>query len=90
MAYKQHDQDIREAMATDTLVQEIFEALQTGDMKYKPVPLGEYEVHNGLILVNGLVYIPEIPGLYLRILKNCHDHPVAGYPGQAAMYELVS
>jgi len=47
-------------------------------------------VHNGLILVNGLVYVPEIRDLYLRILKSCHDHPAAGHPGQAATYELVS
>jgi len=89
-ASKQHDQDIREALATDTLAQEILEALQNGDKKHNTIPLGECEVHNGLILVNGLVYVPETPDLYLRILKNCHDHPAAGHPGQAATYELVS
>jgi len=77
-------------LTTDTLAQEILEALQNDDKKYKTVPLGECEVHNSLILVNGLVYVPEIPDLYLRILKNCHDHPAAGHPGQAATYELVS
>jgi len=89
-ASKQHDQDIRDALATDTLAQEIFKALQNGDKKYKTIPLEECEVHNGLILVNELMYVPEIPDLYLRILKNCHDHPAAGHSGQAATYELVS
>ena len=89
-ASKQHDQDICEALATDTLVQETLEALQNGDKKYKTIPLGKCEVHNGLILVNGLVYVLEIPDLCLRILKICHDHPAAGYPGQAATHELVS
>jgi len=88
-AFKQHDQDIREAMATDTLAQEILEAVQNGNKKDKPVSLGECEVHTGLILVNRLVYVPEIPDLYLRILKNCYNHPAAGHPGQASMYELV-
>jgi len=77
-------------LATDTLAQEILEALQNGDKKHKTVPLGECEVHNGLILVNGQVYVPEIPDLYLQILKTCHDHLAAGHPGQAATYELVS
>jgi len=80
-ASKQHNQDIRDALTTDTLAREILEALQNGDKKHKTVPLGECEVNNGLIWVNGLVYIPEIPDLYLRILKNCHDHPAAGHPG---------
>jgi len=74
-------------LATDTLAQEILEGLQNGDKKHKTVSFEECEVHDGLILVNGLVYVPEIPDLYLRILKNCHDHPVAGHQaGQAAMY----
>jgi len=77
-------------MATDTLAQEILEVLQNSDKKYKTVPLGECGIHNGLILVNGLVYVPEIPDLYLRILKNYYDHTAAGHPGQAATYELVS
>jgi len=89
-ASKQHDQDIHKAMASDTLVEEILEALWNGDKNHKTIPLSECDVHNGLILVNGLVYVPEIPYLYLRVLKSCHNHPAAGHPGQAATYELVS
>jgi len=88
-AWKQHHQDIREALATYTLAQEILEALQNGNKKHKTVSLAECEVHNGLIWVNWLMYVPEIPDLYLRILKNYHDHPAAGHPGQAAIYKLV-
>jgi len=54
------------------------------------VPPGECQVENELLLVNNLVYVPDYPELYLRILKTCHDHPTAGYPDHAAMYELVS
>ena len=89
-ASTQHDQDIREALDKDPLVQEIFKALQAGDKRHKIVPLGEYQVENGLLLVNNLVYVPDSPELYLRILKTCHDHLAAGHPGRAAMYELVS
>jgi len=86
----QHDQHIQEALAKDPLAQEIFKALQAGDKHHKTVPLGECKIDNELLLVNNLVYIPDSPELYLRILKTYHDHTAAGHPGHAAMYELVS
>jgi len=54
------------------------------------MPLGECQIENGLLLVNNLIYIPDFPELYLRILKTCYNHPTAGHPGCAAIYELVS
>ena len=77
----QHDQDIREALTKDPLVQEIMKALQAGTKHYRTVPLGECQIEKGLLLVNSLVYVPDSPELYLRILKTCHDHPAAGHPG---------
>ena len=47
-------------------------------------------ISDGLLLVNKLVYVPNKPKLYLRILKSCHNHPAAGHPGRAATYELAS
>ena len=89
-ASTQHDQDICEALVKDSLAQKIFQALQGGDKCHKTVPLREYQIENGLLLVNNLVYIPDSPELYLRVLKTCHDHPAAGHPGHAATYQLVS
>ena len=86
----QHDQDIREALAKDPLAQEILKALQAGDKHHKTMLLGECKIDNELLLVNNLVYVPDSPELYLRILKTCHDHPATGHPGRAATYELVS
>jgi len=74
----------------DKLGQEILQALRDGIKLHKTIPLGECQYENGLLLVNKLVYVPDSPDLYLRILKNCHDHPAAGHPGCAATYELVS
>jgi len=86
-----HDQDIIEALKTDKLAQEILSALSSGARRHPIVPLGECKVvENGLLLVNDLVYVPDNPDLFLRILNSCHDHPAAGHPGQAATYELVS
>jgi len=85
-----HDEDILDALPKDPLAQEVFEALRNRSKKHKTIPLGECQVSEGLLLVNNLVYLPDLPDLFLRILKTCHDHPAAGYPGQAATYELVS
>ena len=86
----QYDQDIREALAKNLLVQEIFKALQASDKHHKTVPLGEYKIENELLLVNNLVYVPDSFELYFRILKTYYDHPPARHPGREATYEHVS
>jgi len=85
-----HDGDIIDALEYDKLSQEILQALRDGIKLYKTIPLGECQYENGLLLVNKLVYVPDSPDRYLRILKNYHDHPIAGHPGCAVTYELVS
>ena len=44
----------------------------------------------GLLLHNGLVYVPAIDALKLEILKDCHDARTAGHLGQEKTLELVS
>jgi len=85
-----HDDDIMDAIKHDKLSQEILQALRDGVNLHKTIPLGECQYENELLLVNKLGYVPDSPDFYLRILKNCHDHPAAGYPGYALTYELVS
>ena len=85
-----HDQDIHEALTTDTLAQEVFQCLKDGTKRHPVVPLGECTISNNLLLINRLVYIPNKPELHLRILTSCYDHPAAGHPGCTATYELVS
>ena len=72
------------------LAQEIFKALQANNKRHKTVPLGQCRIENGLLIVNNLVYVPDSPELYLRILKTCCDYPATGHPSRAATYELVS
>jgi hypothetical protein len=35
------------------------------------------------------VYIPNVPDLKWKILKEAHDHPTAGHPGAATMLQNV-
>ena len=44
----------------------------------------------GLLLRNGLIYIPAVDTLKLEILKDCHDAKTAGHLGQEKTLELVS
>lgn len=45
---------------------------------------------DGLLLREGLVYIPNNDGIKLQVLQNCHDSKVAGHFGQEKTIELVS
>ena len=84
-----HDQDIWEALTTDTLAQEVFQFLKDGTKRHPVVSLGECTISDNLLLINKLVYIPNKPELHLRILKSCYNHSAAGHPSCAATYELV-
>ena len=44
----------------------------------------------GLLLHNGLIYIPTVNTLKLEILKDCHDAKTASHLGQEKTLELVS
>ena len=54
------------------------------------MPLGECQQKDNLIYVNSLLYVPDDPALQLKVLKTCYNHPAAGHPGRAAIYELVT
>ena len=87
----ENEGDIIATLKKDELAQDLVKALETGQKRHKVVPLGECKIkEGGLILVNGLIYIPDDPTLQLKILRSCHEHPAAGHSGRAATYELVS
>ena len=44
--------------------------------------------HDGLLLRNGLVYIPE--SLRIDVIQKHHDKPLAGHPGVARTCELIT
>jgi hypothetical protein len=82
--------DIRNALLHDDLGKEIIHALRSKVNHHPQVALSECEYQDGLLLVNGLLYVPTDEELHANILRHYHDHPAAGHPGRAATYELVS
>ena len=50
----------------------------------------ELEFKDGLIFVNGLLFVPDANDLRLQILQDRHDAPTAGHFGTAKTFELVS
>jgi len=49
-----------------------------------------YEYKNDFILFKGLIYIPDIIDIKLKLLHDYHDSLIAGHYGQAKTYELIS
>jgi hypothetical protein len=49
-----------------------------------------YSVHDGLLLHEGLVCVPDDPDLKRTILEDCHDAPAAGHFGITKTFDLVS
>ena len=44
---------------------------------------------NGLIRLNGHIFVPDVNDLQLRVLKAKHDHPTAGHFGQHKTLKLI-
>ena len=84
------DDPISVALKNDPLGQSILKALNNHDQRHPKVALSECEVRNGLLLVNGLLYVPDNEKLQAQILSSRHDHPAAGHPGRSATYELIT
>jgi hypothetical protein len=47
-------------------------------------------IHDGLVLQNALVYVPDKNSVKLQILRSCHDSPSAGRLGEAKILELIT
>lgn len=82
--------EVSKSLATDTLGQSVIKALNSGDSRHPKVALAECSYSNGLLLVNGLLYIPDDESLQAKIIRSCHEHPAAGHPGRAATFELLT
>ena len=53
--------------------------------------LKPFSLHkDGLVLRDGLVYVPDEGNIKLEILKSCHDSKISGHLGQAKTLEIVS
>jgi hypothetical protein len=52
--------------------------------------LKRFTMVDGIILQDGLVYVPNNDNIKLKILQSHHDSVTAGHPGQAKTLELVT
>lgn len=81
---------IRAESKTDPIVQEILKDIQSGSRRSRRLNLSECEENDGILLYQGLVYVPNNHELKMEILKRNHDAPAVGHPGRARTYEIIS
>jgi hypothetical protein len=63
---------------------------QIHSLRKGPNPDGKWSLPaSGLLLHEGLLFVPNVGDLRTRVLKSCHDHPLAGHPGQTKTLELL-
>lgn len=80
---------IKSSLASDPLGQEIIQALSRKEKRHPKVALSECAYQEGLLYVDGLLYVPCDPELQCDIIRSRHDHPAAGHPGRASTFEKV-
>ena len=77
--------DILSGLASDPDAQTHLDTLRQAnpiDSKWSLSP-------TGFLLHEDIIFVPNIGDLRTRVLKVCHDHPVAGHPGQTKTLELL-
>ena len=89
---------IKDAYDKDDLAQAIMLAKHRGDRRLPlelvkrniRIELGECEVKDGLLYVGNRLYIPDVPELRIRLIKDIHDAFPGGHAGRASTYDRVS
>jgi len=81
--------EIRTLSAADKEIQEIRRKKASRTTRDGNIALGLYEENSGLLMYDGLIWIPDNDTLRLRILRDHHDVQAAGHPGRARTLELL-
>ena len=82
-------QQITEASKTDAFANEIRDSLQNPSKATKRKDLDTFTIQEGLLFRDHLLYVPEGP-CRTRVLRECHDDPLAGHFGVAKTLELIT
>lgn len=77
--------DIRAAYTTDQLAQDTILALASPDP-----PADWSQSPDAFLLFKNRIYVPNLNDLHLRVLRDKHDHILAGHPGQNKTFAIVS
>jgi hypothetical protein len=82
--------EIKNKMKTDLEIQDILRKLKTGEWQDNKIALGLCKEKDGLLMYEGLIWVPQDDELCLCLLDNHHDALIAGYPGRAWTLELLA
>jgi RNase H-like domain found in reverse transcriptase/Reverse transcriptase (RNA-dependent DNA polymerase)/Integrase zinc binding domain/Chromo (CHRromatin Organisation MOdifier) domain/Integrase core domain len=85
--------EIRAALPDDQNIGPYLESLRDGTQPMDDLAkeyLQPFTMIDGIVLRDGLVYVPNNDSIKLKILKSRHDSVTAGHPGQAKTLELVT
>jgi len=82
--------EIRTLSAPDKEIQEIRRKKASRTTRDGKIALGLYKENSGLLMYDGLIWIPDDDTLRLHILRDLHDAQAVGHPVRARRLELVS
>jgi hypothetical protein len=85
--------DIRASQPQDPKLQRLLPFLRDPGIPRDNViqhDLTGFSFRDGLVLCNGLVYVPDDDAIKLKVLRQCHDSVSAGHFGQAKTFEMVT
>ena len=74
----------------DPFPNSILTLLRNGASHSKDITLAECEDRDGRLYYRERLYVPDLHDLRLRLCKEHHDSPVAGHPGRAKTFGLLS
>jgi hypothetical protein len=87
------------AKSLETLLDKAYEAnpfpgrvlqMLQGDVRYcKGISLSECSEVNSRLRYRGRLYVPDYHKLKMRICQEHHDHPIAGHPGVAKLFNII-
>ena len=52
--------------------------------------MADCHIHQDLLYINNRLFVPDVPELRTRILREIHDTPPGGHAGRASTYDRVS
>lgn len=78
------------SLQNDEFANSVIQALKNNELRHSQIDLSECELLDNCLLVYGLYYVPDNESLRCKIIRSCHDSPIAGHPGRAATFELVT
>lgn len=89
---------IRDAYEHDDTAQNIMQAKVSGQRKLPldmiknnvKLELGDCRIRNDLLYVNDRLYVPDVPELRTKVLRDIHDTPPGGHAGRASTYDRLS